>query len=256
MPFTIDFAINSFGMNTSVASPKKPASDIPERRSGDKHPSRSLRKILLFCGILASVWYIAVNLIVPMQDKGYSSFSQTVSELSAIGAPTRQLWVALCIPFTLLEIAFGFGVFLSSGRNRRLRIAGALLIAYGLIGAFWPPMHQREVLAAGGKTLTDTMHIVFTAVTGLIMMVAMGFGAAALGRTFRLYSIATILVLLGFGAWTSSYASRLEANLPTPWMGVLERINIYTTMLWILVLAVLLLQRENKPATLTADTSV
>ncbi len=235
-------------MNISVASLQKTAIEIPDRRSGNKLRSRTLRKFLLFCGILASAWYIAVNIIVPIQYEGYSSSSQTVSELSAIGAPTRQLWVALCIPFTLLEIAFGFGVFLSSGKNRRLRIAGALLIAYGFIGAFWPPMHQREVLAAGGKTLTDTMHIVFTAVTGLVMMVAMGFGTAALGKTFRLYSIATILVLLGFGAWTSSYASRLEANLPTPWMGVLERINIYTTMLWILVLAVVLLQRENKPA--------
>jgi hypothetical protein len=37
-------------------------------------------------------------------------------------------------------------------------------------------------------------------------------------------------------------ASRLEANLPTPWMGVWERINIYAYMLWVVVLATALLR--------------
>ena len=53
------------------------------------------RPILLVCGILSSLLYIAMNVFVPMQWDGYSSASQTVSELSAIGAPTRSLWAAL-----------------------------------------------------------------------------------------------------------------------------------------------------------------
>jgi hypothetical protein len=39
---------------------------------------------------------------------------------------------------------------------------------------------------------------------------------------------------------------RLEANLPTPWMGLLERIDIVTTMLWIAVLAIALLRAQVK----------
>ena len=55
-------------------------------------------------------------------------------------------------------------------------------------------MHQRAVLAAGGGTLTDTLHIVWSVVTVLLMMLAIGVAAAASGKRFRLYSIATIVI--------------------------------------------------------------
>ena len=142
------------------------------------------RKALLVCGILSSLLYVAMNVFIPMQWEGYSSASQTVSELSAIGAPTRPLWVPLGTVYTLLVAAFGWGVLASSRWNRPLRVAGGLLVAYGVIGLAWPPMHLREVLAAGGGTLTDTMHIVFAMVTVLLMLLAIGFGAAAFGKRF------------------------------------------------------------------------
>ena len=66
----------------------------------------------------------------------------------------------------------------------------------------------------------------------------MGFGAAAFGRRFRLYSIATMVILLAAGAVTSVDAPRLDANLPTPWMGVWERVNSGVWLLWVVVLAV------------------
>lgn len=233
-------------MNTSLTPIKKSEVWVSPTGKIEKRPGALVRQILLICGILAALHYTAINLIVPQFFPGYSSFSQTVSELSAIGAPTRQLWNELCIAFTVLITAFGCGVWLSAGRSRPLLIAGGLLMAYGLVGIFWPPMHLRETLAAGGKTLTDTLHILFTTVTSLLMMAAMAFGAQALGKWFRFYSALTIVVLLGFGGLTSMHAAHLEANEPTPWMGVWERVNIYATMLWLLVLAVLLLRREKK----------
>ena len=230
----------------ALAPIKKSATPVPVKKRNEIQLSRSWMNFLLFCGILASLWDIFINILVPFLYPGYNSFSQTVSELSAIGAPTKQLWFVLGIPFVLLEIAFGIGVFLFKGQSVSLRIAGALLIAYGLIAAFWPPMHQRAILAAGGKSMTDTLHIVFTAVTGFIMMVAMGFAGAALGKGFLRFSIATILTLLVFGAWTSTYTASLEANLPTPWMGVLERVNVYGMLIWLLVFAVVLWLQHKK----------
>lgn len=61
--------------------------------------------------------YVAINVFVAMQWDGYSSASQTVSELSAIGAPTRQLWVLLGIVYTLLVTAFRWGFWGSARRN-------------------------------------------------------------------------------------------------------------------------------------------
>jgi len=68
---------------------------------------------------------------------------------------------------------------------------------------------------------------------------------------FRLYSIATILLLLVFGVLTGMEAPRIAADLPTPWIGIWERISIAAFMLWTVVLAVVLLRRQNA-ATLTA----
>lgn len=206
------------------------------------------RKLLLVCGILSSVLYAAMNVVAAMQWEGYSSMSQTVSELSAIGAPTRGLWLTMAFPYTLLVAAFGYGVWISARRNRSLRVVGAVLLLDGVIGLAWPPMHLREVLAAGGATLTDTMHIVFTILTVMLMLLAIGFGGTALGKRFRAYSIATVLVLVWCGALTAPAAPRIQANLPTPWVGVWERINIGVFLLWVVVLAVSLLRRDDRPA--------
>jgi len=196
------------------------------------------RKVLLVCGILSSLLYVAMNIIAAMLYEGYNSASQTVSELSAIGAPTRTLWLLLGIPYTLLATAFGWGVWVSAGRNRPLRVVGGLMVAHGVIGLFWPPMHVR----GDEFTLTDTMHIIFGMVTVLLMPLAIGFGAAAFGKRFRLYSIATIALLIVFGALTGLEAPRVAANLPTPWVGVWQRINIGVFLLWVVALAIALLR--------------
>jgi hypothetical membrane protein len=202
------------------------------------------RKALLVCGILASLLYVAMNVLIPLQWPGYSFASRVISELSAIDAPTRALWVPLGIIYSVLMLAFGWGVWASARGNRSLRVAGALIFVYSGLGLGWPPMHQREVVAAGGGTLTDTLHIVWSAAWVAFMLAALAFGAAALGKRFRLYSIATLVILVGFGVLTGLDAPKLSANLPTPLIGVWERIQIGVVILWDIVLAIALLRRK------------
>jgi len=203
-----------------------------------------IRRALLTCGILASLLYVAMNVFIPMQWEGYRSASRVVSELSAVSAPTRSLWVVLGIAYAALLTAFGWGIWASAGGNRPLRAVGGLLIAYGVFDIVpWPPMHQREVLAAGGGTLSDTLHIVWSFVAVLFMMTAMGFGTAAFGRRFRLYSIATMAIALAFGVLTGLQSPRLSANLPTPYIGLWERITIAAYLLWVIVLAIAILRQ-------------
>lgn len=209
-----------------------------------------VRKILLSCGILSSLLYVGMNIFVAMQYEGYNSASQTVSELSAIDTLTRPLWVSLANVYSLLMVAFGWGVWKSAGQSRRLRIVAGAIIINVVVGLFWPPMHQREVLAAGGGTLTDTLHIVFTMITVPLFLLAIAFGSAAFGKRFRIYSIVTILVLILFGVLTGLASPRMEADLPTPWIGVSERISIGAYMLWVVILAIILF-----PAEKTKDSS-
>lgn len=203
------------------------------------------RKALLVCGILSSLLYVGTDVLGAMRYEGYSFTSQTISELAAIGSPVKPLVGPLFITYDVLVIAFGLGVWGAAGPKRALRVAAGLLIALGVIGFValpFAPMHQRKVLATGGGTLTDTMHLVLASVTVLLFLLAMGFGAAAFGKRFRLYSIGTILILLLFGVLTGFDSPRLAANLPTPWIGVYERISAYGYLLWVMVLAIALLR--------------
>src|SRR5437763_1707426 len=86
--------------------------------------SNAVRKTLLLCGLVSSLLYGAMNVFIPMLWDGYSSFSQTISELSAIDAPTRPVWFPLGILYTVLVAAFGVGVWQSASRNRPLRVLG------------------------------------------------------------------------------------------------------------------------------------
>ncbi len=84
-----------------------------------------------------------------------------------------------------------------------------------------------EVLAAGGGTFSDTLHIILGMVSVLLMFAAVGFGAASFSRRFRIYSILTMVVTLVFGALTGMDGPRIGANLPTPWVGVWLGIFMY-----------------------------
>lgn len=198
-----------------------------------------LRKFLLVTGIAASLLYLAMNIFIPPLFDGYSVRSQAISELSAIGAPTREVWTSLVLVYAVLMAAFGWGVWASAAGRRGLRVAGALVVVNSAIGLAWPPMQLRGQPMA----TTDVLHIVFAVVTVSLFFLTMAFAAGALGRGFRWYSIGTIVVFLVFGTLTALDAPRLAANAPTPWLGVWERINIGAYMLWIIVLAVRLLRR-------------
>ncbi|MDE3211737.1 MAG: DUF998 domain-containing protein [Bacteroidota bacterium] len=201
------------------------------------------RKWLISCGLISSLLYIAMNIFVPIGFKGYDSASQTVSELSAIGAPTRALWVALGTGYTLLMLGFGWGALQSSSGDRKLKTTAALIFIYSAISLFWPlaPMHDRLTLAHGGRSATDEIHLILAMVTVVLMTLAIAYGAASFGRRFRYYSYLTIIILLVFGALTGLDAPKVEANLPTPWVGVWERINIGVFLVWIMVLSLKLL---------------
>jgi len=205
-----------------------------------RHPVPATTKNLVICGILSSLWYVVVNIYVPLRYEGYSFATWTVSELSAIGAPTRQLWVLLVLLYPLLFCAFGWGVLQAAGHSRSLRTVGALVLAYSVFNLYWPPMHMRGV----EPTWTDTLHLVWASVTVLLMMTMMAFGAAAFGSQFRAYTIASIALHILFGILTFLEAPEISANGPTPTIGIFERINIGIFMLWVAVFALVLLNKK------------
>ncbi|MBE3075015.1 MAG: DUF998 domain-containing protein [Actinobacteria bacterium] len=203
-----------------------------------------VRKVLLMCGIISSVLYIGTDILASMLWQGYSYANQSISELNAIGAPTRPLTLALFSVYGLLVIAFGIGVWASAGEKRSLRVAAIVLVVYAVVGLatnWFSPMNLR-----GSETsANDVGHIVLTSLEVLSIVLFIAFGSGAAGKGFRIYSIATILVLVAAGAVAGFLATQMTAQAAsTPWAGIVERVNIYATMLWILMFSSVLLRGQ------------
>jgi hypothetical membrane protein len=216
-------------------------SDTTGTRTSEERPRlTTLTKALLLCGIVSSVLYVGTEVFASMIYPGYSYTAQMVSELGAIGAPTRSLWMTMSMLYNPLVVAFGVGVWKMAGNKRPLRITGILLVAYGFVSGAGPfvPMHMR---GAEGS-LTDYLHIICTIGMVALMLLFVGFGANASGKGFRVYSIATIVALVVGGALAGVAGGQMAAGGATPWFGILERVNIYGEMLWVLMLSVTLLR--------------
>jgi hypothetical protein len=142
----------------------------------------------------------------------HSYFSQAISKLGAVGAPTKELVDPLFLAYGVLLFAFGVGVWTSAGRTLALHVIGALLIGISVVGLVTPPMYLRGT----GSVSRDLPHIVLTGVIVLFILSAVGAGASLEGRKWRLYSFPTILTLLVAGALTGVAVSRLAAGQPTP----------------------------------------
>jgi hypothetical membrane protein len=204
-----------------------------------------IRKVLLICGILSPILYAVSDVLAGMQWKGYSFRDQTISELGAIGAPSRLLFAVLLLVVYGLMVAFGVGIWKAAEGNRRLHVVGGLLFGLGVmaltVGQF-AAMHLRGT----EQGLAGAMHLVEGMVAMLMTFTAMGIAATTFGTRFRLYTIATIVLALGFGAWAGLEAPQIEQGLATPWVGVKERIFWYGYQSWFIVLALTLLRQTGR----------
>lgn len=76
--------------------------------------------------------------------------------------------------------------------------------------------------------------------------------AVAYRGWFRVYAVATIAVVVGFGM-ASAFAMRGIEQNHTPWVGGFERINAYTYFAWLIVLALTVMRREIQQRDLPAS---
>jgi Protein of unknown function (DUF998) len=207
----------------------------PELMSPKPLPSQAhhaTRKGLLAAGALSSLLYVvATDGVAASMWDGYSRTEQMVSELFAIGSPGREILVPTTWLYTLLFAAFGVGVWNWARGNRALRIAGGLLIGYGLwniVGGLFYPL-----------TLDDDasvpMHIVATNIQLAFMIGAMCFVAAGFHGRLRVYSIASLVTSITMGM-----VSFMAAPGPNLVLGIGERVSIGAFLLWVAVLAIAL----------------
>jgi hypothetical protein len=204
--------------------------------------TRPIVRGLLLCGLLSSVLYVVIDLIGAVNYPGYDYFGQAISEMSAIGAPTVRFLAPFYRTWSLLFLAFAAGVWLAGRTRRPLRWSAGFMVAVAVVGSGFSlfPMNERSA----EPTFSDTMHLVIATATMLLLSAAILSGARAFGRGFRRYSAATVAVMLIFFALTMRDVPNVAADLPTPYMGLNERVSMAAWLLWIAVLSVQLLLGE------------
>ena len=206
--------------------PRPPA---PITKTGDQ-----LRKVLLACGPLSALVYVGWHELAALRWEAYSRISNAISELHFTGTPSKsfldpwQGWVD-----SALLAAFGIGIWPSAQGSRSLRVIGAVMIVPAAMIPLWMIFGEASIAA----------HLALVGVGILCWLVAMGFGAAALGKRFRIYSLVSLGLVVGFFALGFSYVPEANAGQPTPFLGLFERIGFSAYFLWLAVLAVALWRR-------------
>lgn len=203
--------------------------------------SATMRKRLwLFCGAAAGVGYVATDVAASLVYPGYSIRGQAVSELFAIGAPTSGLVVPLFSLCSVLLLAFAVGVWRIAGQQRLVRALAVMFAGSAVIGLLiWNvfPMHMR----GAERTFTDTMHLVLA--TNPFVLLSIVLAIVAFRGPLRVYSVATVVLMVVPAVAAFSYAQALDANQPTPWLGATERVAQYGYEAWQVVLALVLASR-------------
>ena len=203
-----------------------------------------MSRALLICGILAAPLFILTDIVAAVSlYPGYDYTAQQVSELSAIGAPSRDFWMLMSYPYFALTAAFALGLWQSAAGSRSLKFTAILIGLFAINSLLWgfvAPMHMRGDTFTG----TDTMHLVFAVSAVALIIAFICAGAISQGSRFRLYSAITLVLILAAGALVSTSIEAIADNRPTPWMGLLERISVYGPLIWMAVLAAVLLRQR------------
>lgn len=216
----------------------------PEALTSTLSPRELLRRTLLTCGIAGAALYPAADILAAKRYPGFSYRDQAVSELFAIGAPTSDFLVPLFSISSAGILLFSLAIWMSANGRRLLQVL-AVMMALNALDALvlWNffPMHMRGV----EPSFTDLMH-------GLLaidpfLLAAIVLAAIAHPGPFRVYTIATILVTMGFALSAVKYVPAVVAGDPTPWMGAAERAGQYATNLWYATFAIMLMRHRRAP---------
>jgi hypothetical protein len=148
--------------------------------------------------------------------------------------------VAVITVHDVLLIAFGLGIWRAAGRSRSLRWVGLALVATTTLGLV---IHPFFPMASRWNFTETPVHGILSVVWALGISVAVVFSAVAYRGWFGLYSLGTVLVMMGFGMASGVAIRGIEQN-DTPWAGAFERVNAYVLMAWLVVLAVTVMRRS------------
>lgn len=194
------------------------------------------RKLTIF-GMLASLTYVLHVVLGGFLWKGYNHLIQPISDLTAQGAPDRQLLTYITSVYGLFSIIFAVSAFIvvRQLKIKPLSVGFFLYICMHIVSIsynFFP-----EDLPGSAMTFQGFMHWVVTgAIVPLtilsVLFIGMGFRKVKGFIRYSSYSIVTSIILFAAGG-----ASVFILSQGLDCFGLFERINIGSLQLWMFLVS-------------------
>lgn len=203
------------------------------------------QRTLILTGVWGPIVFVLNVVLGGIITPNHSHIRNAVSELTQRGAPNIVLLSALFVLSAVLILIFGATLMRSYWHRSKRAFAGAtLIVVYGVFAVLLATVFPQDPLG-GEATFPGTMHLILAGLAALVIMsaiVLIGLGLSqhtGYGRGFKAYSLATVLVMLIFGASTPVLiANGIEL------VGLFQRITQLAYLQWFVVCA---LKRHIEP---------
>ena len=182
--------------------------------------------------------YTAAVIFSPLKYAGYNWMAQAVSDLSAVSAPSRELWnqlSALYVPCGIVSV-MAVCVYVGGKLNKVLRTGVYLFAAMQWISAVGYAMFP--LTQAGTPSgFQNVMHIIVTAAVVLLSiaslsMIALGGFKNRCCRSLSLWALAALMLMLIGGVGSGL--------VPREYFGIPERFSVFSAVGFNAVLGVYL----------------
>lgn len=198
---------------------------------------------LFYAGILGPLLFLLNDIIGNIITPDYSFLINAVSELTQAGSENVLLLSSLFLLSAIMTIVFGIGLLktFKGGRSRLLTIGSIIIIITASFNALTGTIFPMDPFGAE-MTFAGMMHIALVGLSAVMVMVMIVMFGIGLDRekkwkSFKIYSIITVIVMIAAGAMTPVL---MDNNIPL--LGLFERIVIYTYLLWFSLLAIKLIR--------------
>jgi len=195
-------------------------------------------RILFLAGILGPIVYILNVVLGGIITPDYSHIQNAVSELTQRGAPNIVILSTLFVVSAILILLFGIAIIMRyKSQNRRLYAGGVLIVIYGIFASSLASVFPQDPLG-GESTFPGTMHLVIAGLTafaimGGILLSGMGMDKqTGPWRSFKIYSVITVVLVFVFGAPTPIL---IMNNIEL--LGLFERLTQLAYLQWFVVFA-------------------
>lgn len=201
-------------------------------------------KPLYAAGLVIPFWMALGLLIVGSLYPGYSHFEQSMSILGAVDAPTHSLYPLFNnFPLGVLFILFGVGVYKTFPQSALGRLSSVLIMLHGLASFVTGDFSCDAGCSMDSPSTAQAVHhfgelvLPWSLVLAGAVWVWLGLRLEGFRGLAFFSMVLTLLALITIPMMAISAKNGIG-------FGLYQRVNYFTSAIWVAVFAVILLRRK------------